>query len=57
MSDPDPSDAPPSGRLRSFFGFRRKPAPVEPVSAATNGETPPHNPHEMRLRLAEFQDL
>ena len=30
---------------------------MEPVSAATNGETPPHNPHEMRLRLAEFQDL
>ena len=30
---------------------------MEPVSAATNGETPPHNPHEMRLRLAELQDL
>lgn len=57
MNDPDPSQVPPSGRLRRMFGFRRKaaidPAP-EPV---TNGEDIQHNPHEMRLRLAEFQDL
>ena len=57
MSDPDPSEAPPSGRLRSFFGFRRKPAPVDPVPVEANGEVPQHNPNEMRLRLAEFQDL
>ena len=57
MSDPDPSNAPPSGRLRSFFGFGRKTDPVEAVSPEANGEMPQHNPNEMRLRLAEFQDL
>ena len=57
MSDPDPSEAPPSGRLRNFFGFRRKPVPVEAPASEANGEAVEHNPNEMRLRLAEFQSL
>ncbi|MAN47358.1 MAG: CBS domain-containing protein [Alphaproteobacteria bacterium] len=57
MSDPDSSEAPPSGRLRSFFGFGRKPQPVESSPENSNGDDPQHNPNEMRLRLAEFQDM
>ncbi|RAN31460.1 transporter associated domain-containing protein [Hyphomonas pacifica] len=57
MSDPDSSEAPPSGRLRSFFGFGRKHEAVESASDHANGDDPQHNPNEMRLRLAEFQDM
>ncbi|KCZ46264.1 transporter associated domain-containing protein [Hyphomonas pacifica] len=57
MSDPDSSEAPPSGRLRSFFGFGRKHEAVESSSDHANGDDPQHNPNEMRLRLAEFQDM
>lgn len=55
MSDSDPPDAAPSGRLRRIFGFRRKPAdaaqaPAEQADAAAA-------PQEMRLRLDEFEQL
>ena len=57
MSDPDPSETPPRGRLFNMFGFRRKPAVEVTPEPEANGEDVQHNPHEMRLRLAEFQDL
>ena len=55
MSDSDPSDAAPAGRLRSFFGFRRKGA--EPVAPAGKDAEPAAAPQVMRLRLAEFEEL
>lgn len=55
MSDSDPSDAAPTGRLRSLFGFRKKAA--EPVAPAGKGAEPAAAPQVMRLRLAEFEEL
>ncbi|KJS39068.1 MAG: hemolysin [Hyphomonas sp. BRH_c22] len=56
MSDPDPSEPASSGRLRRMFGFGRKePGPDLPVEAA-DGE-PTVSPHEMRLRIEEFEQL
>ncbi|MFN3312827.1 MAG: CBS domain-containing protein [Hyphomonas sp.] len=55
MSDSDPSDAAPSGRLRSLFGFRRK--ADEPVVLTAAEAEAAAAPQEMRLRLAEFQEL
>ncbi|MBY9066031.1 CBS domain-containing protein [Hyphomonas sp. WL0036] len=55
MSDSDPSDAAPAGRLRSFFGFRKKAA--EPVAPAGKDAEPAAAPQVMRLRLAEFEEL
>lgn len=55
MSDSDSSDAASSGRLRSLFGFRRKPVPQPETSlAAAAAEAAPQ---AMRTRLAEFQQL
>jgi len=53
MSDPDPTDTPPAGGLRSFFGFRKKAAPATP--AQERGDTAA--PAVMRLRVAEFEQL
>ncbi|OYW86983.1 MAG: magnesium/cobalt efflux protein [Hyphomonas sp. 32-62-5] len=55
MSDSDPSDAAPSGRLRNLFGFRKKVA--EPVNATGKDTEPAGAPQVMRLRLAEFEEL
>lgn len=55
MSDSDPSDAVPAGRLRSLFGFRRKSA--EPATVASRDLDPAGAPQVMRLRLAEFEEL
>ncbi|ABI76609.1 CBS/transporter domain protein [Hyphomonas neptunium ATCC 15444] len=55
MSDSDPSDAGPSGRLRSLFGFRKK--TPEPATAASRDLDPAGAPQVMRLRLAEFEEL
>jgi magnesium and cobalt transporter len=55
MSDSDPSDAAPSGRLRALFGFRKKAAETFIPSAGTEGAGAA--PQEMRLRLAEFETL
>lgn len=55
MSDSDPSDAAPAGRLRSLFGFRKKAA--EPVAPAGKDAEPAAAPQVMRLRLAEFEEL
>ena len=59
MSDPDPSEPSSSGRLRSIFGLRRVPKKEIADQPVTNGggPDPAANPHEMRLRLAEFQEL
>ena len=59
MSDPDPSEPSSSGRLRSIFGLRRVPKEEIADQPVTNGggPDPAANPHEMRLRLAEFQEL
>ncbi|MFN7055121.1 CBS domain-containing protein [Hyphomonas sp.] len=55
MSDSDPSDAAPSGRLRTLFGFRKKAVEDAPVSAEDAAAAAA--PQEMRLRLAEFEEL
>lgn len=55
MSDSDPSDAAPSGRLRNLFGFRKKVS--EPVNATGKDTEPAGAPQVMRLRLAEFEEL
>lgn len=55
MSDSDPTDAAPAGRLRSLFGFRKKAG--EPVADASNQSDPAGAPQVMRLRLAEFEEL
>lgn len=55
MSDSDPSDTGPSGKIRGLFGFRRKPAPApaaEVADPAVGGA-----PQVMRLRVAEFEQL
>ena len=55
MSDSDPTDAAPAGRLRNFFGFRKKTA--EPVTVPGNEAAPADAPQVMRLRIAEFEQL
>ncbi|MBU1286131.1 MAG: CBS domain-containing protein [Alphaproteobacteria bacterium] len=56
MSDPDPSDPVPSGRLRKMFGFGRKGHDAEHPSEPSQGE-PTVTPHDMRLRIVEFEQL
>ncbi len=55
MSDSDPSDTGPSGKIRGLFGFRRKsaPAPAAEVADPAVGGAP----QVMRLRVAEFEQL
>lgn len=55
MSDSDPTDAAPTGRLRNFFGFRKK--TTEPVPAIGNEAGGVDAPQVMRLRVAEFEQL
>lgn len=55
MSDQDPSDTAPAGRLRSFFGFRRK--QLEPVSPPGKDGEQVAAPQVMRLRLAKFEEF
>lgn len=55
MSDSDPSDAAPSGRLRTLFGFRKKAA--EQLTPSADNDAAAAAPQEMRLRLAEFEQL
>ncbi|MBK8198095.1 MAG: CBS domain-containing protein [Acidobacteria bacterium] len=55
MSDSDPSDTAPAGRIRGLFGVRRKPAPAPAAEVADPaGEGAPQ---VMRLRVAEFEQL
>ncbi len=56
MSDQDPSDAAPPGRLRNIFGLRRKPVADAKIEAAEQGEGQ-LRPQDMRLRVAEFEQL
>lgn len=56
MSDQDPSDAAPTGRLRTMFGFRRKPA-TGTEADAPEPEPGRNGPHDMRLRVTEFEQL
>lgn len=55
MSDQDPSDTAPAGRLRSFFGFRRK--QLEPVPPPGKDGEQVAAPQVMRLRLAKFEEF
>lgn len=55
MSDQDPSDTAPAGRLRSFFGFRRK--QLEPVTPPGKDGEQVAAPQVMRLRLAKFEEF
>ncbi|MFN3912919.1 transporter associated domain-containing protein [Hyphomonas sp.] len=56
MSDSDSSDAPSSGRIRGFFGFRRKPTAAE-TAAVAEAAREDGAPQVMRLRVAEFEQL
>ncbi len=56
MSDQDPSDAAPTGRLRNMFGFRRKPV-AGGEAGPSNPEPGQTRPHDMRLRVAEFEQM
>jgi CBS domain containing-hemolysin-like protein len=56
MSDPDPSDPAPSGRLRKMLGFGRKDRNAELATEPGIGE-PATSPHEMRLRIEEFEQM
>ncbi len=57
MSDPHPSDAPSGSRLRRLFRLGGRKSP--PVTSETEGPDlqAQTNPHEMRLRVAEFVEL
>ncbi|MEH6809463.1 MAG: transporter associated domain-containing protein [Hyphomonas oceanitis] len=57
MSDPDPSDPVPSGRLRKMFGFGRKGHDAEHQASDSADGTPSVTPHDMRLRIVEFEQL
>ena len=56
MSDPDHSDPAPSGRLRKILGFGRKHRNADQTIESGVGE-PTASPHEMRLRIAEFEQM
>jgi CBS domain containing-hemolysin-like protein len=56
MSDSDSSDAPPTGRIRGLFGFRRKPTAAE-TAAVAEAAKEDGAPQVMRLGLAEFEKL
>jgi len=56
MSDSDPTDTPQNGGKRSFFGFRKKPAPPSPAPTASEAAASAA-PAVMRLRVAEFEQL
>ncbi|MEQ8299611.1 MAG: transporter associated domain-containing protein [Hyphomonas sp.] len=56
MSDPDPSEPAPSGRLRKMFGFGRKDTAADLPTDSAEGE-PAVSPHEMRLRIEEFEQM
>ena len=56
MSDPDPSDPAPSGRLRKILGFGRRDRNADQPAEPGAGE-PTASPHEMRLRIVEFEQM
>lgn len=56
MSNPAPPDSAPPVRLKNIFGFRRKVAAgADPAKAQAT--LAPGNPHAMRLRIAEFEQM
>jgi CBS domain containing-hemolysin-like protein len=60
MSDPEPSDAEPQRRRRTFFGLgRRHDGETDAPENPTGGSevSAPATPQAMRLRIQEFQEL
>jgi CBS domain containing-hemolysin-like protein len=57
MSDPEPSDAEPQRRRRTFFGLGRRHDGETDAPETSSEVSAPATPQAMRLRIQEFQEL